>query len=44
MRYMNETDGLLFDALAKMNTPELKEWQDARAKIKRELPIEGVSA
>jgi len=44
MRYVNETDGLLFDALAKMDNPELKEWREARARIKRELPIEGVSA
>jgi len=39
-RYRMETDGLLFDALAKMVAPELAEWQAARAKIKTELPYE----
>ena len=37
-RYRQETDGLLYDALAKLNLPELKEWQDARERVKKELP------
>jgi len=37
-RYREESDGLLFDALAKMDLPELAEWQDAQMKIKKELP------
>jgi len=37
-RYRKETDPLLYDALAKMDLPELAEWQDARMKIKKELP------
>ena len=37
-RYEQETDHLFFDALAKMDAPELKEWQDARKTIKSEIP------
>ena len=36
-RYRMETDGLLYDALAKMDAPELKEWKQAREAIKSEL-------
>lgn len=37
-RYRKETDGLLYDALAKMDAPELTEWKQAREAIKGELP------
>ena len=37
-RYKAETDGLLYDALAKMDAPELAEWKQAREAIKGELP------
>lgn len=36
-RYKAETDALLYDALAKMDAPELKEWKQAREAIKSEL-------
>jgi hypothetical protein len=39
-RYEQETDSLLYDALAKLDIPELKEWQDTREAIKLELPYE----
>ena len=38
-RYEKETDELLYEALAKLDLPELKEWQDKRAQIKEELPF-----
>jgi hypothetical protein len=37
-RYERETDGMLFDALAELDLPELKEWRDKQKKIKRDLP------
>ena len=37
-RYRAETDGLLYDALAKLDAPELAEWKQAREAIKGELP------
>ena len=37
-KYKQETDALLFDALAQLDIPELKEWQDAREAVKQELP------
>ena len=40
VRYQQETDGLLFDALAKMKAPELTEWKQAREAIKKEIPYE----
>lgn len=39
-RYEQETDPMLYDALARLDLPELKEWREARAKIKQEIPIE----
>ena len=38
MRYEQETDELLFDALESLDMPELKDWQKARKKIKLEIP------
>lgn len=38
-RYRQETDPLLYDALAKMNAPELSEWKQARETIKSELAL-----
>jgi hypothetical protein len=37
-RYQAETDPMLYDALAKLDLPELKEWKAARDKIKLEIP------
>jgi hypothetical protein len=37
-RYEQETDPMLYDALAKLDIPELKEWRDKQKKIKRDLP------
>lgn len=37
-RYEKETDDLLYEALAKINAPELAEWKRARETIKVELP------
>jgi hypothetical protein len=39
-RYEQETDNLLYDALAKLDLPELKGWKDAREKVKEELSYE----
>ena len=39
-RYEQETDSLLYDALAKMKAPELTEWKQAREAIKKEIPYE----
>ena len=36
-RYKQETDGLLYDALAKLELPQLDEWKAAREAIKTEL-------
>ena len=36
-RYRQETDGLLYDAFAEMELPELTEWKQAREAIKSEL-------
>ena len=36
-RYKQETDALLYDALAKLDAPELTEWKQAREAIKTEL-------
>ena len=38
-RYRQETDHLLYDALAKLNLPELTEWKQAREAIKSELAL-----
>ena len=37
-RYKQETDHLLYDALSKLDLPELTEWKQAREAIKGELP------
>jgi hypothetical protein len=39
-RYEQETDPMLYDALAKPDLPELAEWKRKRDKIKKELPYE----
>jgi hypothetical protein len=43
-RYRQETDRLLFDGLAKMDAPELAEWQAARAAIKEDLKYPKIKA
>lgn len=37
-RYEQETDHLLYEALAKLDLPELSEWKQAREQIKSKLP------
>ena len=39
-RYKQETDDLLYDALAKLELPQLDEWKAAREKIKAEFPYD----
>lgn len=39
-RYEQETDHLLYEALTKLNLPELTEWKQAREAIKKEIPYE----
>ena len=41
-RYREETDGILFDALAKLaeREPDLQVWKQAREAIKKEIPYE----
>lgn len=38
-RYQQETDDLLYEALEKVDLPELSKWQTARKKIKDEIPM-----
>ncbi|NLB54176.1 MAG: hypothetical protein GX811_00125 [Lentisphaerae bacterium] len=40
--YEKETDHLLFEALMKLDLPELKEWQEAREQVKKSLPYQEV--
>ena len=40
MSIKTKTINQRYDALAKLDMPELKEWQDARARIKADLPYE----
>lgn len=40
--YEQETDHLLYEALMKLDLPELKEWQKAREQVKKSLPYQEV--